>query len=164
MSGSFLSSAGFAESRREAVGRLLECRVAGHWQGRLSSSALSTATAITALRLVDERLTTTDHAARITAGARWLATREGGAGPWTRATITVANGAANVAFLVRLRIVPSSGATPGAPDPAPVFFSANYLVLRRGETRVVLAEFADAILNGAAPAVAWDFGGGGALS
>ena len=98
------------------------------------------------------------------AGARWLATREGGAGPWTRATITVANGAANVAFLVRLRIVPHSGATPGAPDPAPVFFSANYLVLRRGETRVVLAEFAAAILNGAAPAVAWDFGGGGALS
>ena len=80
------------------------------------------------------------------------------------ATITVANGAANVAFLVRLRIVPHSGATPGAPDPAPVFFSANYLVLRRGETRVVLAEFAAAILNGAAPAVAWDFGGGGALS
>ena len=96
------------------------------------------------------------------AGARWLATREGGAGAWTRATITVTNGAENIAFLVRLRIVPASGAAaPGASDPAPVFFASNYLVLRCGETRVVVAEFADAILGGAAPAVAWDFGGSG---
>ena len=97
------------------------------------------------------------------AGARWLATRAGGAGPWTRATITVANGAAgNIAFLVRLRIVPANGSAPGASDPAPIFFGDNYLVLRRGETRTVVAEFADAVLGGASPAVRYDFGGGGA--
>lgn len=96
-------------------------------------------------------------------GAQWLATRGGGAGAWTRASITVSNGASeNIAFLVRLRIVPASGAAPGASDPAPVFFSDNYLVLRRGETRVVVAEFADRILAGEKPAVAHDFGGGGA--
>jgi squalene-hopene/tetraprenyl-beta-curcumene cyclase len=39
----------------------------GHWEGRLSSSALSTATAIVALALVDRD----KHALPISAGARW---------------------------------------------------------------------------------------------
>ena len=99
------------------------------------------------------------------AGARWLAGRPGGAGPWTRATVTVANtgAAGGIAFLVRLRLLPAgaSGAPGEGSDPAPVFWADNYLVLRSGETRVVEAEFADAVLGGSAPAVAWDFGGGG---
>jgi len=102
------------------------------------------------------------------AGARWLAGRAGGAGSWTRATVTVSNtgAAGGIAFLVRLRVVPaggpgSAGSAAGVSDPAPVFWADNYLVLRGGETRVVVAEFADSVLGGAVPAVAWDFGGGG---
>jgi len=50
-----LSSESFATMRRQAREQLLAARNAvGHWTGRLSSSALSTATAINALRLADE--------------------------------------------------------------------------------------------------------------
>ena len=96
------------------------------------------------------------------AGARWLSSQPGGAGTWTRATVTVSNPAgAGVAFLVRLRIVPTGGTAAGASDPAPLFFEDNYLVLRGGETRIVEVEFADSVMRGVSPAVAFDFGGGG---
>ena len=67
--GSILDSAAFERTRRAAVARLLEARTAaGHWAGRLSSSALSTATAIGALRLADRSA----HADDIASGAAWL--------------------------------------------------------------------------------------------
>lgn len=81
---------------------------------------------------------------------------------------------------MRLRLVAASPSPDGAPAPdaAPVFWSDNYLVLRVGESRTVTCEvgcrvsvaraaltlalqFPDSILDGAVPAVAWDFGGGG---
>jgi squalene-hopene/tetraprenyl-beta-curcumene cyclase len=53
--------------------RLLEARVpAGPWEGRLSSSALSTATAVVALETVRRR-GGPDHAGLVRAGLRWLA-------------------------------------------------------------------------------------------
>ena len=65
-----VGSDAFARTRRAAAAALLARRgTGGHWTGRLSSSALSTATAITALGLVDARA----HAARVRAGAEWLA-------------------------------------------------------------------------------------------
>lgn len=118
MSGSFLSSAVFAESRREAVGRLLECRVAGHWQGRLSSSALSTATAITALRLVDERLTTTDHATRITAGAGWLAATQRPDGSWGDTVSSRGNLSTTLLCWAALEAVWDTGRRVAGPSPA----------------------------------------------
>ena len=76
---SVIDSTAFDSARRAAVGTLLERRnTAGHWVGRLSSSALSTATAITALRLVDPGT----HAPRIHAGARWLAATQLPDGSW----------------------------------------------------------------------------------
>ncbi len=76
---SFLSSGEFAAARRRAMEALLAARVGnGHWTGRLSSSPLSTATAITALRLVDERL----HAAAIRRGADWLVATQLADGSW----------------------------------------------------------------------------------
>ena len=66
-------------ARRAAVAELLDRRTAdGHWIGRLSSSALSTATAINALRLVDART----HAARIEAGVQWLVATQLVDGSW----------------------------------------------------------------------------------
>ena len=92
MSASFLQSETFAATRRAAAERLLAARTgAGHWEGRLSSSALSTATAITALRLVDERLATTTHAARIAAGARWLVATQLADGSWGDTTSSRGN-------------------------------------------------------------------------
>jgi squalene-hopene/tetraprenyl-beta-curcumene cyclase len=76
---SILASDAFHAARRAAVAALLARRnTAGHWIGRLSSSALSTATAITALRLVDAQA----HAARIEAGGRWLAATQLADGSW----------------------------------------------------------------------------------
>ncbi len=57
---------------------LAEMNAAGHWEGELSSSALSTATAITALSLVDLG----KHAAVIASGLRWLADHQNDDGGW----------------------------------------------------------------------------------
>jgi len=74
-----LGSDAFARTRRAAAAALLARRVpAGHWTGRLSSSALSTATAITALGLVDARA----HAAVVRAGADWLVATQRSDGGW----------------------------------------------------------------------------------
>jgi GTP-binding protein YchF len=48
-----LRAAAFADGRQRAIATLLARREGSHWAGELSSSALSTATAIAALRLVD---------------------------------------------------------------------------------------------------------------
>ncbi len=50
----------------------------GHWTGRLSSSALSTATAVTALAAS----TSTAHATLVAGGVRWLAANQNADGGW----------------------------------------------------------------------------------
>jgi squalene-hopene/tetraprenyl-beta-curcumene cyclase len=59
----------------------------GHWEGRLSSSALSTATAIVALALVDRD----KHAAHIAAGAQWLCEHQNADGGWGDTTLSKSN-------------------------------------------------------------------------
>ncbi len=59
----------------------------GVWQGRLSSSALSTATAMVALHEAD----TVTHGAEIKAGARWLATHQNADGGWGDTTLSLSN-------------------------------------------------------------------------
>lgn len=60
---------------------------AGHWEGELSSSALSTATAIVALHGVDAGR----HAALIEAGAGWLVANQNSDGGWGDTTISKSN-------------------------------------------------------------------------
>jgi hypothetical protein len=83
--------------------------------------------------------------------------QRGGEGSWTRANVTVTNNGPNIANLVRVRIVPENGDSRGTSDPAPIFFSDNYLVLRVGEVRNVIAEFPDSIFRGQSPDVIWTF-------
>jgi len=59
----------------------------GHWEGRLSSSALSTATAIVALALVNRE----KHAQHIAAGARWLCEHQNTDGGWGDTTLSKSN-------------------------------------------------------------------------
>ena len=67
------------EALRTATAALLaEMKAAGHWEGELSSSALSTATAVIALGKVDART----HAALIAGGLRWLAKTQNADGGW----------------------------------------------------------------------------------
>ena len=60
---------------------------AGCWEGELSSSALSTATAIVALHTVDPGR----HAAAITAGAAWLVQHQNADGGWGDTTLSKSN-------------------------------------------------------------------------
>lgn len=57
---------------------LAERNERGHWTGELSTSALSTATALVALGLVDERA----HRPRIASACAWLATHQNADGGW----------------------------------------------------------------------------------
>ncbi len=59
----------------------------GHWEGRLSSSALSTATAVVALALVDRE----KHAVHIAAGAQWLCEHQNSDGGWGDTTSSKSN-------------------------------------------------------------------------
>lgn len=59
----------------------------GHWEGRLSSSALSTATAIVALALVDRD----KHAVHVAAGAQWLCDHQNADGGWGDTTLSKSN-------------------------------------------------------------------------
>ena len=64
---------------RQAVDRLMALRgPAGHWRGRLSSSALSTATAVTALALIDGP----GHGRLVRGGLDWLAGHVNADGGW----------------------------------------------------------------------------------
>lgn len=77
---------------KQATAELLAARDAsGHWTGQLSSSALSTATAVTALALMDRQQRTAraqDHVAR---GLDWLAHHANADGAWGDTTISLSN-------------------------------------------------------------------------
>ena len=66
---------------------LSQMNAQGHWEGELSSSALSTATAIVALTLVDAEA----HATFIEAGARWLTEHQNADGGWGDTKISKSN-------------------------------------------------------------------------
>ena len=63
----------------------------GHWVGELSSSALSTAAAVTALAVVDRESRTTHHASRITSGLNWLAAHQNKDGGWGDTVLSLSN-------------------------------------------------------------------------
>ena len=68
---------------RAARERLLALRTpVGHWEGELSSSALSTATATWALALADRAKGTSEHARRVRSGLDWLARNPNEDGGW----------------------------------------------------------------------------------
>lgn len=84
----YLSSEEFRRARRQASEALLAARgPAGHWSGHLSSSALATATAITALRLIDSAT----HADAIRRGASWLVATQLPEGSWGDTTASLGN-------------------------------------------------------------------------
>src|SRR5262249_13646920 len=62
----------------------------GHWVGELSTSALSTATAVSALALV-QKGTEQNHSSLIAAGIAWLATHQNTDGGWGDTTKSLSN-------------------------------------------------------------------------
>ena len=68
--------------------RLLESRTPhGFWQGRLSSSALSTATAVFALTMVDEK----KYQTQIQRGLKWLRDNSNSDGGWGDTPLSISN-------------------------------------------------------------------------
>ncbi len=64
---------------------------AGHWIGALAASALSTATAVSALSLVDKHTGQAQHKKLIEGGIRWLAKRQNADGGWGDTTLSYSN-------------------------------------------------------------------------
>ena len=71
-----------AALQKATAALLAELGPEGHWTGELSSSALSTATAVTALVEVDRQRGETRNAALIAGGLRWLAEHRNADGGW----------------------------------------------------------------------------------
>jgi len=63
----------------------------GYWSGELSSSALSTATACTALAVVQGATDKTSHQAQIQNGLKWLAAHQNADGGWGDTTRSLSN-------------------------------------------------------------------------
>src|SRR4051812_14920234 len=76
-----------AAARTAADALCAELSPAGHWVGELSSSALSTATAVTALATADFAA----HADEIAAGLRWLAEQANEDGGWGDTVLSRSN-------------------------------------------------------------------------
>jgi squalene-hopene/tetraprenyl-beta-curcumene cyclase len=76
------------ETASNLVQRLLDARnEQGHWEGKLASSALSTATAIVALSLTDRK----KFDSFISAGIGWLAAHRNSDGGWGDTVLSISN-------------------------------------------------------------------------
>src|SRR5687767_10946312 len=71
-----------AALRKVTTSLVAELNQAGHWRGELSSSALSTATAVTALTLLDRARSNGKNAEMIERGLEWLADHQNEDGGW----------------------------------------------------------------------------------
>jgi len=63
----------------------------GHWVGELSSSALSTATAVTALAVVHREAQISNHRSQIESGLAWLAANQNADGGWGDTVLSLSN-------------------------------------------------------------------------
>jgi squalene-hopene/tetraprenyl-beta-curcumene cyclase len=145
--------------------RLLERMHAdGFWEGRLSSSALSTATAISALALADAAA----DAPRLCSGSGWLSAHQNADGGWGDTTDSPSNLATTLLAMAALKLA-AAGESPGLPVAGALQKAEGYLTRCAAGTAGQLAEamrreygedrtFAVPILMncGLAGLVAWD--------
>ena len=101
---------GACRAVRTVTDRLLgEMRAEGYWEGWLSSSALSTATAVCALALADA----TDDEPRIARGLAWLIKHQNADGGWGDTTDSPSNLATTLLAISALRLG-ANGSSPAA--------------------------------------------------
>jgi len=94
-----------------ATGDLLAARTAnGHWVGELSSSALSTATAVTALSVAQRALSATNPSPAVSAGLEWLVQSQNADGGWGDTNKSLSNLSTTTLCWAAF------GAVPGADD------------------------------------------------
>ena len=86
---------------------LAERNSAGHWEGELSSSGLSTAVAVAALHHI-QTATDTDHTALIQGGLQWLADHANEDGGWGDTTKSLSNISTTTLCWATLHAVPGA--------------------------------------------------------
>ena len=131
---------------QSALQALLKERHAdGYWVGELSSSALSTATAVMALCLVDRNLGMTTHATLIDRGLAWLRQHQNPGGGWGDTTKSFSNISTTmlcraVFYLTRARSASEGEAESLAGASGSVKKAEAWLFERYGSTPAQLAE------------------------
>lgn len=89
---------------------LAERNAAGHWSGELSSSALSTATAISALALVGRaNPSPTPHASLIASGSNWLFQHQNADGGWGDTVKSFSNISTSMLVRAALHLTEATG-------------------------------------------------------
>src|SRR5207237_9663159 len=83
---------------------LAERTADGHWVGELSTSALATATAISALALVQKHTGNTQHQPLIDGGLAWLAANQNADGGWGDTTKSLSNISTSMLCLAALHL------------------------------------------------------------
>ena len=98
----------------------------GHWVGELSSSALSTATAVTALAVVERQSQISNHPSHIESGLRWLAAHQNADGGWGDTILSLSNLSTTTLCWAAF------GAVPGAEEkfPATVRAAGRWIAAR----------------------------------
>jgi squalene-hopene/tetraprenyl-beta-curcumene cyclase len=87
-----VDSSRFQNALRRVQEHLLAARRApGHWEGSLSSSALSTATAVTALALVQREKARRTFQGQIESGLGWLSAHANSDGGWGDTILSISN-------------------------------------------------------------------------
>ena len=118
-------TAAFGRARADL---LAACEPSGHWVGQLSSSALSTATAISALSLIQRNTDAADAGTSnlIAGGVRWLVSQQNPDGGWGDTDRSLSNIATTMLSIAAMHL---AGA---APDHAAVVERAEQYVARQG--------------------------------
>ena len=121
------------EQGRHALDRLaadlLAMRnAAGHWEGQLSSSALSTATAVIALTLVDRRRPRPGLDALVRGGVDWLLRTRNADGGWGDTTDSPSNVSTTALCWAALTI----GGAPGPPGDAAIEGGRDWMLRAAG--------------------------------
>jgi len=110
---------------------LFEREPSGHWEGQLSTSALSTATAVLALHLVDPK----GHAETIEGGLHWLVKNQNKDGGWGDTTVSFSNISTTLlcrAALNRWRNAVRDGTSPESTDHQKLLRRCNKRLNRSG--------------------------------
>lgn len=118
----------------------------GHWVGELSSSALSTATAVTALALVQRESQISNHPSEIESGLAWLAQHQNADGGWGDTVLSLSNLSTTTLCWAAF------GAVPGA--------EARFRVTARAAARWIAQRITTQVLPHLTPALSPPAGSG----
>src|SRR5262245_52566366 len=112
----------------------------GYWVGELSTSALSTATAVGALTLVQKQRGTREYQALIDGGIRWLAAHQNPDGGWGDTVKSFSNISTTMLCRAAFHLVRGEGSGVRGQEQAALQRAEAWLFQTYGKTPAELAE------------------------